>query len=744
MTIQPSEITPERVAATQDKTFLGNLKVSGKLAALTLALGIPLIATAGLIAGNYLNEANIARNSASVSRLVAPAQDTQRLIRTIRNLDPNQVTKEQIAEFRDSTARMNKFISEIKSPEINEKVKPFVEKVVKLVDSIESKNITKDQLFKTTGDLQIEAGKVFTPIADVGKLLNTPSLEENKVAALTTKTMPQILPRLGRSFGAGERMANEAISNQKGKLDAAQRASIEAQLAEARLDVDRWEGEVNAALAFPGAKAAFGNQITDAIKVTRESYDYIENNILKPPIITVTPEQIHQNVPKYLDAQYKAFKAASDYLSNIFAQKQQYANQRLLMVGIIATLLALGIYLLSRLITLSILQPIRRLTDASQKLAQGELQIHVPITTSDELGTLTSSFNDAAQQLRTNAERVELERIEQERLQNNIGDFLDVTMDIAEGDLTRRGRVTEDVMGNVVDSINLMTEELGSVLKDVQNASNSVATGSGTMMASTRRMTQGTEQVVEEAGRVSQQMQGLITDIRRMAQSAQQSAETARLALEASQQGQSAVTDTLEGMQTIRREVQTISKRIKGLGDRSLEIQEIVDTISQIADQTNLLAVNASIEAVGAGEAGSRFAIVADEVRKLADTSSQATGRIATLIKSIQTEVQDVIVNVEESTREVEQGYRVAGTAGERLREIGTLTEQSAQLAEQISAATSEQVRDVEQMGQAVQQITEISDQAGQAVREGEAVAEQLQQLAQQLNGSLRRFRLPS
>ncbi len=243
---------------------------------------------------------------------------------------------------------------------------------------------------------------------------------------------------------------------------------------------------------------------------------------------------------------------------------------------------------------------------------------------------------------------------------------------------------------------------------------------------------------------MARQVQQVIVQIRDMATSAQASADSARQALLASQQGQQAVAGTLEGMQNIRREVQGVAKRIKGLGDRSLEIQEIVDTISQIASQTNLLALNAAIEAAGAGEAGSRFAIVADEVRKLADNSAQATGRIANLIRTVQTEIQDVIVTVEDGTREVEQGYRIAGTAGERLREIGTLTQQSAQLAESISNATQAQVQGMEQVGGAVQEIASIADRSRSSVERGRVAAEQLQNLASELNSGLARFRLPS
>ncbi|PNY79915.1 hypothetical protein CVO96_16770 [Deinococcus koreensis] len=407
-------------------------------------------------------------------------------------------------------------------------------------------------------------------------------------------------------------------------------------------------------------------------------------------------------------------------------------------------LITLGAVLLLVLVGRAISRPLTQLARGAQRLGRGDLSVHVPVDTRDEVGVVAGAFNDAVTQLRAGDEVSQARAQEAEALQANIGRFLDVTMDIAEGDLTRRGLVTEDVLGNVVDSINLMTEELGVVLRSVQGASQSVLGGSKAMLGTTAQIEQGAQLTASEAVRVSERVQEITAAIRAMALSAQSSADTARAALLASQQGQAAVSGTLDGMQNIRREVQAVAKRIKTLGDRSLEIQEIVDTISQIARQTNLLALNASIEAAGAGEAGSRFSIVADEVRKLADTSSQATARIAGLIKTVQAEIQDVVVSVEDGTREVEQGYQVAGSAGERLREIGALAEQSAQLAEEMAESTRGQVQGVEQMNQAVQQIAAVAQDSQDSAQQGRQTAETLEQLAETLGRSLERFRLPA
>lgn len=439
-----------------------------------------------------------------------------------------------------------------------------------------------------------------------------------------------------------------------------------------------------------------------------------------------------------------AFNTGSETLARQLQQRVE-DTQRARLLSLIAIIAAL-VVAFTLLIRLSraIVKPLGELTRASRAVSSGDLNVVVPVQTRDELGYMAHTFNNATNQLRANEEKNTAERDEAAKLQNNIGSFLDVTMDIAGGDLTRRGVVTDDVLGNVVDSINLMVDELGQVLGEVQKASVSVTDASRDMLSTTDQIVKGADTTTQETRRVAEQVRAVTDGFREMAEAAQQSAESARQALEASQQGREAVLGTLDGMQNIRREVQGVARRIKTLGERSLEIQEIVDTISRLSSQTNLLALNASIEAAGAGAAGSRFAIVADEVRKLADSSAQATARIASLIRTVQLEITEVVTSVEDNTREVEQGYRVAAVAGERIEQLGKLAAESAQFAERINTATTEQVRSVEQVSEAVQQIGQVAENSNESVEQGRAAARRLQHLAQNLLQSLSRFKIPS
>ncbi|MFC3834326.1 methyl-accepting chemotaxis protein [Deinococcus rufus] len=436
--------------------------------------------------------------------------------------------------------------------------------------------------------------------------------------------------------------------------------------------------------------------------------------------------------------QQVALTALGQTLDTASARRRQ--SLAALILGLLVALAAAAI--LVTLIARSITGPLKQLQNGAQQLRDGQLSVQVPVTTSDELGELTVAFNGALNELRRNQEHSEYQLFEATQLQQHVSEFLDVTMEIADGDLTRRGAVTEDVLGNVVDSINLMTEELAQTLRSVKQASATVNDGSLAMLSSAEEIEAGTRTTVSEASRMAAQAQQLSQGIRTMAAIARASAEASRRTLAASQQGQQAVSDTLGGMDTIRMAAQETGERVLALSRRSDEIGEIVDTIAHIASQVNLLALHASIEAAGAGPAGTRFAVVAEEVRGLADESTAATARIGALIGELQGDIALVARGARENAAQVAHGVTVAGTAGERLTEISELAGITVQLAQNISTATEEQVQSVSQMSEGTRQILTVASTSQHSAAQARDSAGQLTQLARDLDTTLARFRL--
>ena len=427
----------------------------------------------------------------------------------------------------------------------------------------------------------------------------------------------------------------------------------------------------------------------------------------------------------------------------VSATALQAGNFLLLVFGGIAAAALLAGVIFAQRIT----RPVNALMAGAERVGRGDLSQLVPVTSRDEIGQMTLTFNESIVRLRalvqTEADRDE-ERRKREDLQQNIIKFLDTAVEIGKGDLTRPGEVPWDVLGNVVDAINLMVEEIATVVGDVREAALRVTAGSQDTIKLTGELSVASQAQTRDAASVTHSMSDVMTSVRQVAASADQSAQAAHQVLQAASKGEEAVRNSLASMQQIRSEVQTISKKIKSLGDRSLEISDIVNTIQDIAAQTHLLALNASIEAAGAGEAGLRFSVVADEVRKLAERATQATRDIGTLIKGVQVETQEAVVAMESGTREVETGYEVSLRAEEALQEIGKISQSSSELAAEISRASQQQVRGAEAMAGAVEAIAGAAVKTEQGVQQSRTNVEQLSRLAEELTVKLSRFKLGS
>jgi twitching motility protein PilJ len=390
-------------------------------------------------------------------------------------------------------------------------------------------------------------------------------------------------------------------------------------------------------------------------------------------------------------------------------------------------------------------RPLGEIVKVAEQVGRGDLTHTVRVRSQDEIGQLARTFNDTVTRLRsqvlTEAERDE-ERKRREDLQKNIAIFLETVTQVAQGDLSKRGEVTPDVLGNVVDAVNLMVEEIGALLADVRHAALRVSASANDMLGATDQMASGAERQAREATTVSREVETMSRSVQLVASNAASAANAAGQTLEAATRGESSVRDSLAGMQRIRNEVQVIAKRIKSLGDRSLEISEIVDTIEEIASHTNLLALNAAIEAAGAGESGVRFAVVADEIRKLAERAATATKDIAGRIRAVQAETQEAVVAMEEGTREVEAGYKVTIRAEESLQSIAGISKTSAELAQEISASSQQQVRGADGVVRAMRSIAEVAVHTEQAVLQTRRTVDDLVKLADELTRSLSRFKL--
>jgi twitching motility protein PilJ len=336
-----------------------------------------------------------------------------------------------------------------------------------------------------------------------------------------------------------------------------------------------------------------------------------------------------------------------------------------------------------------------------------------------------------------------LQAEQQDRNQKAIMRLLDELGSLADGDLTVKATVTEDITGAIADSINYAIEALRDLVVTLND--------SAIMVDGAAKQTDSTaQQLAEASGAQSNQIEAASDAIMSMAASieeisgnAERSSDVARHSVDVAHKGGDAVRRTIEGMNTIRETIQDTAKRIKRLGESSQEIGNIVELINDIADQTNILALNASIQASMAGEAGRGFAVVADEVQRLAERSANATKQIEVLVRTIQSDTNEAVVSMERSTTDVVGGALLAENAGAALEEIEQVSNQIASLVQNISSSAREQSGAAATVTRNMDRLQEINSQTEASTSATTGSIRKLAELAAQLRESVAGFRLP-
>jgi len=334
-------------------------------------------------------------------------------------------------------------------------------------------------------------------------------------------------------------------------------------------------------------------------------------------------------------------------------------------------------------------------------------------------------------------------RQERDQIQESIRKLLDEISGLAEGDLTKQAEVTAEITGAIADAFNNMTEELRSIISKVQDTTLAVSFSANEVQNTTEHLANGSEsqalQIVEASAAIDQ----MTVSIQQVSGNAATAAGVADHALGSARAGAEAVLKTIEGMNGIRQQVQQTAKRMKRLGESSQEIGEIVQLIKDITERTTILALNASIQAAMAGEAGKGFAVVAEEVERLAEHSTEATKKISGLIKSIQSDTNEAIAAMEETTREVVAESGLANEAGQKLAEIEKISKQLAEIIQSISLASKQQSRGSEGVAKSMSEISQVTQQTAAGAKQAAISIRKLTELADDLRGSLNRFKLP-
>lgn len=331
-----------------------------------------------------------------------------------------------------------------------------------------------------------------------------------------------------------------------------------------------------------------------------------------------------------------------------------------------------------------------------------------------------------------------------DRNQEAIMRLLDEMGSLAEGDLTVKATVTEDMTGAIADSINFAVEQLRSLVQTITDTSVQVAASAQETQATAMHLAEAAEHQAQEISSASDRISEIAASIDQVSKNSAESADVAQRSVQIATKGAGVVRQTIQGMDNIRDQIQETSKRIKRLGESSQEIGSIVELINDISEQTNILALNAAIQAASAGEAGRGFAVVADEVQRLAERASNATKRIETLVQTIQSDTNEAVSSMEQTTSEVVAGARLAEDAGTALGEIEKVSSDLSGLIQGISTAAQQQSGAAANITLTMNTIQQITSQTTQGANQTAESIGNLAQLAADLRRSVADFKLPA
>lgn len=579
---------------------------------------------------------------------------------------------------------------------------------------------------------------MITHAGDMSNLILDPDLDSSYLIDVVLSVLPQNQERLAEIVD----YLNDSTKDGKIDAHAARRLSVfAAMLREA--DVDRANASAASALAedanFYGVSESLQKNLPEPLKTfssaNTELADLLDQAAENPAAANIAA--LVASGKKAHEVSYSLWQAGIVELDNLFKQRVSalQKTRNLTIAGVLGTLVVSS--LIAFFVMRNINNPLRALTLTSEKILRGDNTARAPVEGNDEIGVLADSFNRMVESRIQAQHAIEAENM---KLQNNIQELLLVVSDASDGKLGVRARVSEGALGNVCDALNLMFENVGDLIKNAKIASNRVALAANQITAVSAELTAGEKAQVQQIDITSNGVRDLNQHAKLVLNNCQSANQAAQAAREAAEQGAAAVRSVIDGMERIRENVQANAKKIKRLGDRSLEIASIVKSIGEISAKTDMLALNASIEASRAGEQGRGFTVVAEQVRGLADQTRSLTNQVETLVTQIQVETAEAVAQMESQTQVVETGARSAHTAGSTLQNIVEASNQSSTLVSEINKAASLQARRADEMLTTVEAINSTAVAAQQKVQQTRQTSEQLVSLSAQLDKELAKF----
>jgi methyl-accepting chemotaxis protein len=572
-------------------------------------------------------------------------------------------------------------------------------------------------------------------VGDSSNLILDPDLDSYYLMEAVVVSLPEALQSVGQLRVLGVEAAR------RGSATAPERAQL-GQLAdgERRRVQGLQRGFAVALQTRPALQAPVGKPAQEAFDALDELLGAAGRQIVAAPEpLTLAPVRFQETGTRAHDRLFSLYDRSLESLRGLLVARAGRLtgerNRRLLLSGIL-TLLAL---LSTLLIVRGIARQVGAISRTLGELGTGNVGVRAQVLSSDELGATAASLNAMLDNIRGLMQS----REERDRIQASVMKLLNEVSDVAEGDLRVSAEVGPDITGAIADSFNYMIIELRQIIESVKSTSAEVSAAAGGVRSTAERLADGSTGQAIEIDQTSARMEQMAGAMQQATEQSLAAARVAEQALDKARQGTASVTRTIEGMTAIRGQVQETAKRIKRLGESSQEISEIVQVIGDIADRTSILALNATIQAASAGDAGRGFMVVAEEVERLAQRAAASSKSIETLVRTIQSETHEAVAAMDGMTREVVGGSGLALAAGRSLQEIEDVSVRLAELIRSIAETTNHQASDTHEASRTMGRLSELTNETAASARNAATSIRGLAVLADQLRASMERFKLP-
>ena len=720
------------------------LRMSQKFAFMVLVMGIPFVIAVNLLVGQSQGKVNTARNEMDgVDYLLAWRQPFQAVgqhraaTAAVLTGDGNfratqlSVQAKVDAGFSALDVVDAKFGERFGTTPILNESKRLWQDLKSRVQSMSLQESASrhSELVAKLADLRRRAN-------DKSELILDPDLDTYYLMDAVALQLPEYAERLSLIRAAGVAAAAAGVSTEPQRL---QTLNLASGLNENGVNITR--GLKTAFETTPELQAKLGGQLGSTLAEGERSIRYANEKMAAGKGFNATAQQFYDATTSSIDGAFAFSDAASLQLKERLTARVVGLNgETMARLAVSFLMLAAAVFIVWRIYK-GISSQLASLTELFGQIGIGNFEARAKVTSQDELGEMADSLNNILggtlnMTIQSTQDRVALEE--------NIRKLLDEISGAANGDLRVEAEVTGEATGAIADAFNTMISELRSIIGQVQQTTLTVSSSAVEIQATTEHLADGSESQASQIGKATAAIGDMAASIQQVSANAIEAATVASNALTNARQGTESVHKTIDGMNGIRQQVQQTSKRIKRLGESSQEIGEIVQLIGDIADRTSILALNASIQAAMAGEAGKGFAVVAEEVERLAERSTEATKRISGLIKSIQSDTNETIAAMEETTREVVSGSDLANEAGLKLEQIESVSKQLADLIQSISLASKQQTRGSDSVARAMGEISDVTQQTASGAKQAAVSIRRLAELADDLRGSLSRFKLPA